>query len=213
MKLLLAGMESSLDMAIKHGIKDILVSALYMSKKSAGMDIVLSNFDFVFLDSGAFTFWNKWESIYTPVVTRRYGPRPAKGYSKAQTEDWMNSDERKALWNAHWQWGVEWEEQYLRLLKSDKRFKNRDIVHVVEFDVGNEDQMTERRKKFEKEGFNVVPVFHPNDSEDYARMLMRDYDYVGIGGIAVGGTRYRAKDFQKYFKVLKENQTKVHGLV
>jgi len=42
-------------------------------------------------------------------------------------------------------------------------------------------------------------------------MLIRDYDYVGIGGIAVEGGRYQAKDFQQYFKKMKENHTKVHG--
>ena len=107
--------------------------------------------------------------------------------------------------------GCKVEEEYLALLKSDKRFLNRDIVHVVEYDIGNEHEMTERRKRFEKEGFNVVPVFHPNDSKEYADMLIRDYDYVGIGGIAVEGGRYQAKDFQQYFKKMKENHTKVHG--
>ena len=64
-------MENSLDIAIKHGIKDILVSALYMRKKKASIDIVLSNFDFVFLDSGAFTFWNKWYEIQEKHLGQR----------------------------------------------------------------------------------------------------------------------------------------------
>lgn len=211
MRLLLAGMESSLDMAIKHNVKDILVSALYMHKKKSHMDIVLEKFDFVFLDSGAFTFWNKWESIWEGKVTEKYGADKIND-TKFITEVWRKDPERKTLWDAHWAWGKKWEEEYLAMLKSDKRFLDRDKVHVVEFDVGNEEQMTERRKRFEKEGFNVVPVFHPNDSEEYAKMLMRDYDYIGIGGIAVDGGKMRARHFQQHFQTMKKYQTKIHGL-
>jgi len=211
MKLLLAGMENSLDMAIKHGVKDILVSALYMSKKRGNMEIVLSNFDFVFLDSGAFTFWNKWSQIWEKAITEHYGADKVTNI-EWQKEVWLKTPLRKQLWEAHWQWGVEWENEYLAMLKSDVRFANRDIVHVVEFDVGDEEQMTERRKRFEAEGFHVIPVFHPDDSEDYKRMLIREYDYIGIGGLAVDtGRKFYAQQFSKYFLELRKYQTKVHG--
>lgn len=192
-------------MAIKHGVKDILVSALYMSKKKASMEVVLSNFDFVFLDSGAFTFWNKWYDIQEKHLGSE------KFNDKRFLAEWHKTQEAIDMFSKHKEWGKKWEEQYLAMLKSDKRFLNRDIVHVVEFDIGNEDEMTERRKRFEKEGFNVVPVFHPNDSKEYAEMLIRDYDYVGIGGIAVDGDKYRARDFQQYFKQMRKEHTKVHG--
>ncbi len=198
-------MENSLDIAIKHGVKDILVSALYMSKKKASMEVVLSNFDFVFLDSGAFTFWNKWYDIQEKHLGSE------KFNDKRFLAEWHKTQEAIDMFAKHKAWGAKWEEEYLAMLKSDKRFLNRDIVHVVEYDIGNEYEMTERRKRFEKEGFNVVPVFHPNDSKEYADMLIRDYDYVGIGGIAVASGRYQAKDFQQYFKKMKESHTKVHG--
>ena len=78
--------------------------------------------------------------------------------------------------------------------------------------MGNEEQMTKRRKRFEDEGFHVIPVFHPNDSEDYKRMLIREYDYVGIGGLAVDtGRKFYAQQFSKYFLEMRKHQTKVHG--
>ena len=97
------------------------------------------------------------------------------------------------------------------MLKSDVRLPI-EIVHVVEFDVGNEEQMTKRRKRFEDEGFHVIPVFHPTIIEDYKRMLIRDYDYIGISGLAVDtGRKFYAQQFSKYFLEMRKYQTKVHG--
>jgi len=213
LKLLLAGLENNLDLAIKHNIESVLVSALYLNKNEETIDKVLSNFDFVFLDSGAFTFWNKWSKKWKDKVRELYDNPEQKIEDKNwQKNVWMKSDERQELWEEHWQWGKEWEEDYLKLLKSDERFKNQDLVNVVEFDVGNEEQMTERRRRFEREGFKVIPVFHPDDSEEYSHQLLEEYDYVGIGGLVTAdGGKFEARNFQDIMKRGRKNMTKLHG--
>lgn len=215
MKLLLAGMEdkNSMAMAQRFGVKDILISAMYMHKKgSAYIDEVLSNFDFVFLDSGAFTINQKWSELRHVEFEKTFGADWQKVYNDHNRYmQWRNTPRANELWQQIEDMTAKWEEQYLAMLRSDERFMNRDVVHCVELDVGSIDKRTARRKRFESEGFSVVPVLKPDDSDDYVEQIIKEYDYIGFGGIATQAGKMQAKDFQKRMALCRKYMTRVHG--
>jgi len=215
MKLLLAGMEdkNSMAMAQKFGVRDILISAMYMHKKgSSYIDEVLTNFDFVFLDSGAFTINSKWTALREEAFKREFGANWETVYKNhARYMEWRRSDQGVALWQQILDMTSKWEEQYLAMLRSDPRFKNREAVHCVELDVGSIEDRTARRKRFESEGFSVVPVLKPDDHDDYVEAIIKEYDYVGFGGIATQSGKMGAKDFQKRMALCRKYMTRVHG--
>lgn len=215
MKLLLAGMEdkNNIAMAKRFGIKDILISAMYMYKKGQKyIDDILTNFDFVFLDSGAFTINQKWSELRIAEFQKTFGSKWKEVYDDHNRYmQWRNTDRANELWHEIELMTEEWEEHYLTMLRSDARFKSCESVYCVELDVGSTAKRIERRRRFEAEGFNVVPVLKPDDSKEYVEQVIKEYNYVGFGGIALTKGRIQAKDFHSRMMACRKYMTRVHG--
>lgn len=70
------------------------------------------------------------------------------------------------------------------------------------------------RNKLEKlTGRKCIPVWHKSRGLDYYKKMVKDYDYVAIGGIVAKEiTQKDYKYFTPLLKIAKDNNCKVHGL-
>ena len=95
-------------------------------------------------------------------------------------------------------------------------FINRhDVTNFMELDlydiIGTEKTEQIRLKIENKTGKRVIPVLQKSQGLDYYMKLVKEYDYVAIGGIAVKKINY-VKIFSKLLNIAKQNNCKVHGL-
>ena len=212
MKLLFAGVESFTDLAIDVDVDNVLVSAKHMSNNREKIDKILSNFEFIMIDSGAFTYHKKWSKMWKDKIRELYDNPEEKIKDKDwQRRVWMKTDEREELREKWRQKCKKWENEYLEMLETDDRFKADNVV-TVEFDVGSQEEKTERRRRFEERGIRVMPVYHPTDDEDYQERLFKRYGVVGIGGLVVGKEgKFEAREFQPVFQRARKYMTKLHG--
>lgn len=106
-------------------------------------------------------------------------------------------------------------EQYVREYAA---FINKwDIQYFFEMDidviVGIEKVEEYRRLLEELTGKKSVPVFHLSRGKDYWLRMIKEYDYVAIGGLAIKTFPKNKHHYLKWFiKTAHEHGTKVHGL-
>ena len=105
----------------------------------------------------------------------------------------------------------EYVEQYADFINKNnvKYFFELDIDSVVGIE-----EVERLRNKLEKlTNKKCIPVWHKSRGLDYWKKMVKEYDYVAIGGIVVKEIK---KSDYKYFtpllKMAKENNCKVHGL-
>ena len=73
------------------------------------------------------------------------------------------------------------------------------------------------QKKLEKLGYNPIPVYHyseyASDNRELLDDMVRDYDYIGIGGVAGAGLNAaQKKAYLDYVFYRTQDKVKVHGL-
>lgn len=106
-------------------------------------------------------------------------------------------------------------EQYVREYAA---FINKwDIQYFFEMDidviVGIEKVEEYRRLLEELTGKKSVPVFHLSRGKDYWLRMIKEYDYVAVGGLAIKTFPQNKYQYLKWFiKTAHEHGTKVHGL-
>lgn len=109
---------------------------------------------------------------------------------------------------------VNWDEY----VKKYANFINENnIKYFFELDIDNIvgiKEVERLRKKLEKlTNKKCIPVWHKSRGLDYWKKMVKDYDYVAIGGIVT--KEIKQQDY-KYFlpllKIAKDNNCKVHGL-
>lgn len=215
MKLLLAGMESgkNMDLGKRLGVKDILVSALHMRKKGGiYIDRVMTDFEFVFVDSGAFTLKSQWAVKVEEFFKSRYGIDWSRAMNHpAKMRDFNASPERAKMWDDFLLDVAQWEDDYMKMLAADKRFMEAEHVQVVELDVGNWEMKEARRRRFEAAGFRLVPVLEPADPPAYIDRVVTEYSYVGFGGIAMSRGKLSARHFSSALLRCRKSMTRTHG--
>ena len=202
MKLLLAGMESraNRELALSFGVRDILISAYYLKGNVANIQRIVDQFDFVMLDSGAFTFQNK----VSKWAEKRLGKNP----SKAEANNAFRSDEFKEFYVGVVAEMEAWETKYMEVAA---HFQNNPKVVVVEFDAGQPYTIYERRMRWFQAGLTPLIVWHAGTRREAFERMCRWAPYVGIGGIATGDSKYKAAMFSWVFDFAKRNGSKVHG--
>lgn len=216
MYILLAGMESkkSLEMAVKHNVKGVLVSAFYMKKKSKShLDFIYDNFDFILIDSGAYTFKARWKSRRQERFKELYGEENWEEYygNHEKYMEWRDTPEADRMWQQILTEVSEWEEEFKDYLDTDKRFKDKSKFRIAELDVGNLELRLERQKRFKKRGHKVFPVLQESDDKEYSMKIIRENEYMGIGDLVASGSKYTVADFNLVFREAKKWNTKIHG--
>lgn len=90
-----------------------------------------------------------------------------------------------------------------------------DLFFELDIDVLVGIEEVERlRNKLEKlTNKKCIPVWHKSRGLDYWKQMCKDYEYVAIGGIAIGTIKRSQYDiFVPLLKIAKESNCKVHGL-
>ena len=91
------------------------------------------------------------------------------------------------------------------------------IKHFIEMDidsvVGLEkvEQLREKLEKITKK--KCIPVWHRSRGEKYFLQMIKNYDYVALGGFAIN--EWKKKDYKYinwFLEKAKENNCKIHGL-
>lgn len=107
---------------------------------------------------------------------------------------------------------------YIRFLD---RFKHKSfhgkMFRCMNLDSLNLKESLANQKKLEKLGYNPLPIYHysefASDDREIIQDMVRDYDYIAIGGVA--GTGLRASQKRAYLNYvfnLTRDKVKVHGL-
>jgi hypothetical protein len=110
--------------------------------------------------------------------------------------------------------GVNWNnyvEQYAEFVKTN------DINQYIELDIDNVvglPMVEKYRSRLEQvTGKPCIPVWHRKRGLDYWRGMVKDYDYVSIGGIVTKEIKKEEYDiFIPLLDIARENNCKVHGL-
>lgn len=107
-------------------------------------------------------------------------------------------------------WDV-YTEEYARFINAHgiKYFFELDIDSIVGLK-----EVERLREKLERmTNKKCIPVWHKSRGLDYWKQMIRDYDYVAIGGIVSKEIKQNEYDiFLPLLKLAKENNCKVHGL-
>ena len=95
--------------------------------------------------------------------------------------------------------------------------KRKQIYNYVELDLYNTlgtEKTEQLRARLEQEvGWKPIPVFHKEKGLEYYKKLIREYDYVAIGGISGRGKDlYNLNIFVELVKMAKKENCKIHGL-
>jgi len=103
-------------------------------------------------------------------------------------------------------------EGYGKWLKDNKGyydfFEEMDLDFIVGLNV-----VEEYRKFLEKcAGKKCIPVWHINRGLDYWKKMVKDYDYVAIGGLVTGEITEMEKYAPFLIDIAHNNDCKVHGL-
>ena len=109
---------------------------------------------------------------------------------------------------------INWD-QYVE--KYGKFVKENNIKHFFELDIDvlvGIKEVERLRNKLEKiAGRKCIPVWHKSRGLDYYKKMIKEYDYIAIGGIVTKEIRPKDYDiFIPLLKLAKENNCKVHGL-
>lgn len=109
---------------------------------------------------------------------------------------------------------IDWDhyvEEYGKFIKENniKYFFELDIDVIVGLK-----EVERLRTKLEKiAGKKCIPVWHKSRGLDYYKKMVKEYDYIAIGGIVT--KEIKPKDYDMFIPLLKiarENNCKVHGL-
>lgn len=106
----------------------------------------------------------------------------------------------------------EFVEGYGKWLKDNKEyydfFEEMDLDFIVGLNV------VEEYRKFLEEcaGKKCIPVWHINRGLDYWKQMVKDYDYVAIGGLVTGEITGMEKYATFLINIAHKNNCKVHGL-
>lgn len=92
-----------------------------------------------------------------------------------------------------------------------------DIEYFMELDIDivvGLEEVEKLRKKLEKlTNKKCIPVWHKSRGLDYWKKMIKEYDYVAIGGIVTGEIKKSEYDiFIPLLKMARQNNCKVHGL-
>lgn len=69
------------------------------------------------------------------------------------------------------------------------------------------------RYRIESEtGKKSIPVFHPERGKDYFIDMIKEYDYIALGGSALKKPQHYIKYFPYFIKEAKKHNCKIHGL-
>ena len=106
-------------------------------------------------------------------------------------------------------------EEYLR--KYIQFINTHDIQHFFELDIDSVvglKKVEEYRNILEKEtGKRCIPVWHKSRGKQYFLDMVKEYDYVAIGGIASGEIKRREyKYFPWFIEQAHKHNCKIHGL-
>lgn len=109
---------------------------------------------------------------------------------------------------------VDWDEY---ILKYADFIKEHNVKHFFELDidsvVGIKEVERLRRKLESKTGKQCIPVWHKSRGKQYWLDMIKEYDYVAIGGIVTKEIKRKEHGIFKWFlQKAKENNCKVHGL-
>ncbi|MFH1644560.1 MAG: hypothetical protein ABIA74_05290 [bacterium] len=90
--------------------------------------------------------------------------------------------------------------------KNFETYVNLDVIEDAEGTLKNQ-------KIMEKAGLSPLPVYHQNEKIEYLENYCKNYDYVGIGGVAKSGRNKTEmiKFLKKCFKIAEVHNTKLHG--
>lgn len=101
-------------------------------------------------------------------------------------------------------------EDYIQFVKKHK------IKHYVEldlYDIIGVEKTEQIRKRLTKEvGYPPIPVWQKSTGIDYYRGLIKEFDYVAIGGIATKGGAYDGVVFRKLLMMADAENCRIHGL-
>ncbi len=99
-------------------------------------------------------------------------------------------------------------EDYMDFIKSlnFKLYANLDII-------GDAEKTLENQKIMEDHNFTPIPVFHIGEDFKYLEYYLQRYSYIGLGGIAGGGSKRKNENFlNRCFYMIKDYwPVKIHG--
>jgi hypothetical protein len=75
--------------------------------------------------------------------------------------------------------------------------------------IGDHSRTLANQRYLEKRGLHPLPVFHAKEPWEALRDLVAEYDYIGLGGIAIKGTQRFAPWVKRCFELAGD--TKLHG--
>jgi len=186
--------EIQLESFLKLGVKDVLVSYFYVAKRIKNRNIyqklqgdyntkapqfnkLLSQFDYVMIDSGAYSYFSGTAEIFNDYLIDKYV------------------------------------EQYGLWLKDNKDyytdFVEMDIDKMINYDL----KRIEKYRKYLEDcaGKKSIPVWHVNRGLEYWDKMTQEYDYVGIGGIAINEFRDAKRKIYHMLKIARKNKCRVHA--
>lgn len=99
-------------------------------------------------------------------------------------------------------------EDYARFLdKYGHRF-----TICAEIDVGSWEQKTRQREFLEQYCDRILPVIHPTDPVEYQHYLMKNYDYVALGGVGNARSLAEIKAYvQRKMQIAQRYGARFHG--
>jgi uncharacterized protein (DUF1330 family) len=100
-------------------------------------------------------------------------------------------------------------EEYARFLdKHGDRF----TIHA-EIDVGPWEQKTRQREFLMQYSDRILPVVHPTDPAEYQHYLMKNFDYVALGGVGDARSLAEIKAYvTRKMQMAKQYGCRFHGL-
>jgi len=160
MRVFFAGAEQQgkVDILQEVGVKNVLVSYVYMDKYKKGLKEYKKKFDEVFLYSGAHTFFTMSGDEHRAGGVKRVKLSILKGMIKGYFKGFLDYciDQQK-----YYDWVAEL-----------------DLYPII-----GKKKVEEMRKEMDEHGLKVLPVFHPEClSFGYYNQMLKEYEFVAIGG-------------------------------
>jgi len=183
-----------LKLLLELKVKDVMISYFYIysdlkarniyqksqeiyNTKSPKYNKLFSQFDYVMIDSGAYSYFSGAAEIVNDYLIDKYV------------------------------------EQYGSWLKNNKEYYTDFVEMDIDKMIGYDLKRVEKYRKYLEEcaGKKCLPVWHVNRGVDYWEKMTQEYDYVGVGGIAINEFEDAKRKLYPMLTIAKKNNCKVHA--